>query len=118
LDWGKVSTSIGIEIHAGDPGRPHKSLGQIQARVGAATALSKTPTLEDVNFKLQEVAAKLGANGVINVTYDRGISMMSWKALTARGEAVIFEADEKSCPECAETIKMAAVKCRFCGAAV
>jgi len=113
-----MSQNIGIEIHAGDPGRPKKSLGPVQARVGAATALSKAPTLEDVNFKLQEVAAKMGANGVINVTYDRGISMMSWKALTARGEAVVFEVDEKSCPECAETIKMAAVKCRFCGAAV
>jgi hypothetical protein len=113
-----MATNIGIEIHTGDPGRPYKSLGSIQARVGAATALSKTPTLEDVNFKLQEVAASKGANGVINVTYDRGVSLMSWKALTARGEAVIFESDERACPECAETIKMAAVKCRFCGASL
>lgn len=108
--------NIGIEIHAGDPGKPFKSLGMVQAKVGAATIASKTPTIEDANFKLQEAAAKLGANGIINVTYDRGISMTSWKALTAKGEAVFFESDEQLCPTCAETIKKAAKKCRFCGA--
>jgi len=107
--------SLSIEIITGSTDRPHKSLGSIKARVGAATIYSKSPTIEDVNFKLQEVAAALGANGVINVTYERGISALSWKALTAGGEAVVFESEDMACPVCAEIIKRAAVKCRFCG---
>jgi len=30
---------------------------------------------------------------VIKVSYDRGVSATSWKALTARGIAVFFEAE-------------------------
>ena len=105
-----------IEIHAGDLDRPYKVLGPIQARRTAATALSKTPTMEDVNSKLREVALKMGANAIINVEYSRGISLTSWKAMTANGTAVVAESDEKACPQCAETVKRAAVKCRHCGA--
>lgn len=108
--------SINIQIIVGVPDVPYKSLGEIKARVGAATGFSKTPTIEDVNYKLQEMATKLGANAVINVTYDRGISATSWRALTARGLAVLLEPDDKKCSVCAETIKREAIKCRFCGA--
>jgi len=107
-----------IEIHDGKPPQSYKTLGDVRARVGAATAFSKSPTVEDVNFKLREEAIKLGANAVINVQYKRGMSAMSWKALTAIGEAVVLESDEISCPVCAERIKRAALKCRFCGADV
>jgi uncharacterized protein YbjQ (UPF0145 family) len=41
-----------------------------------------------VNEKLRHVAAEQGADAVINVTYARGISFTSWKALTATGTAV------------------------------
>jgi hypothetical protein len=105
-----------IEIHAGGVDRPAKSLGPIKARSTAATALSKAPTMEDVNFKLREVAMKMGANAIINVQYKRGISAMSWKAMTATGEAIWIESDERPCPQCAEIVKVAALKCRFCGA--
>ena len=56
-----------IEIHAGDIDRPYRVIGSIKAQTGAATAFSKAPTMEDVNFKLREVALKQGANAVINV---------------------------------------------------
>ena len=104
-----------IEIHTGDPDGPFRVIGPIKARSGAATALSKAPTMEDVNFKLREVALKQGANAVANVQYKRGISPMSWKALTATGTAVVVESDETACPACAETVKRAAAKCKHCG---
>lgn len=108
-------TNIGFEIVAGETSRPHRVIGPVKARVGAATVFSKTPTLEDVNWKLQETARRMGANAMINVTYDRGVSATSWKALTARGIAVIFESEDIKCASCAETIKRDAKKCRFCG---
>lgn len=45
-----------IEIHAGSVDRPYEVLGPIAAKARAATVFSKTPTLEDVNSKLRDVA--------------------------------------------------------------
>src|ERR1044072_6015526 len=96
-----------IEIHDGKPAQPYRVVGDVKAKVGAATAFSKAPTLDDVNAKLREQAARLGANAVIDVQYKRGATATSWKGLTAVGTAVLLEPDEKTCPYCAETIKAA-----------
>ena len=104
-----------IEIHTGTPAQTFKRLGELKAKVGAATLFSKTPTIEDVNFKLREQAARLGANAVVNVAYDRGVTMTSWKGLTATGTAVLLESDTRPCPLCAEPIKREAVRCKHCG---
>jgi hypothetical protein len=104
-----------IGIHAGGVNQPYKALGQISAKVQAATAFSKTPTLEDINLKLQEQAVQMGANAVIRVQYDRGMSLMSFKVLRASGMAVVLESDEVKCRYCAELVKREAVKCKHCG---
>jgi hypothetical protein len=83
--------NMGFEIVSGETNRPYRVIGPVKARVGALFIFSKAPTVEEVNWKLQETARRLGANGVINVSYQRGVSATSWKALTARGVAVIFE---------------------------
>lgn len=104
-----------IAIHVGDVDQPYQRLGEITAKVSKASLLSKSPTIEDANFKLQEQASRISANAVINVTYSRGMSLLSYEVLTARGEAVVIESDEVPCSFCAETIKRQAKKCKHCG---
>lgn len=105
-----------IDIVTGsDLSSPYKVLGPIKARVTAETVFHRAPTFEEVKFKLRDVALRKGANAVINVTYRRGISAFSWKALTAYGLAVVAEATDRKCPYCAELIKREARVCRFCG---
>ena len=84
-----------IEIHVGEPSTPYKEIKQIKAKVGAATIWSKTPTIEDVNYKLREVASTVGANAVVKVKYDRGVTMTSWKGLTATGVAVVISKENE-----------------------
>jgi hypothetical protein len=101
----------------GKPTQTYTSVGPVQAKLSEnSSTAGAPPTIEEVNVKLQELAAQMGANAVINVTYKRGMGVFSWNVLTGIGEAVILESDDKACPICAETIKKAALKCRFCGA--
>ena len=104
-----------IEIHAGGTDFDYESVRQLEAKCEAKTAFSKAPTIEDVNLKLQEMAAGIGADAVVNVTYDSGVSMTSWRSMKAKGLAVRKVSNEIACPVCAEQIKRAATKCRFCG---
>jgi len=80
-----------VEIHVGDLNRPYRVLGAVKVSEKAITAFSNSPKIESVNSKLREAAVKLGGNAVINVTYKRGISLTSWKALTATGTAVLAD---------------------------
>jgi hypothetical protein len=81
-----------IEIHVGKPPSAFKVLGSIRIRVGAATIFSKAPTIDEANQALREVAVSAGANAIIDVQYNRGVSFFSWKALTATGTAVLLSA--------------------------
>lgn len=105
-----------IEIHAGSVDFQFEPIRRLEAKCEARTNFSKTPTIADANAKLQELAAGLGANAVINVAYDSGMSLTSWRSLKATGLAVRKVSDEVACARCAEMIKRAAKVCRFCGA--
>ncbi|HEY1767891.1 MAG TPA: hypothetical protein VGG26_09560 [Terracidiphilus sp.] len=104
-----------IAIHDGGVERPYQVIREISAKVSKGSLFSKSPTIEDVNFKLQEEASAVGANAVINVGYSRGMSLMSYEVLKAVGIAVVLESEEVQCPLCAEMIKRAAKKCKHCG---
>jgi hypothetical protein len=103
-----------VEIHAGGIDRPYQVIAKIEAKVSAASVFATAPSLEDVNLELQKKAAEMYANAVIDVEYDRGMSLVSYRVLKASGTAVIAESDEVDCPFCAERIKRAAKKCKHC----
>jgi hypothetical protein len=107
-----------IELHVGEVDFPYKPVRELRAKCEASNALMPAPTETEINAKLRGMAAKVGANAVINIEYKSGVSFTSWKSMTGTGLAVIRESDTVTCPHCAEPIKRAATKCRFCGEAV
>lgn len=107
-----------IELHVGEVDFPYKPVRELRAKCEASNALMPAPTETEINAKLRGMATKVGANAVINIQYNSGVSFTSWKSMTGTGLAVIRESETVTCPHCAETIKRAATKCRFCGEAV
>lgn len=107
-----------IELHVGEVDFPYRPVRELRAKCEASNALMPAPTETEINAKLRGMAAKVGANAVINIRYNSGVSFTSWKSMTGTGLAVIRESETVACPHCAETIKRAAAKCRFCGEAV
>ena len=105
-----------VEIHTGNPSFRYQPIRDIEVKCEAATAFSSAPRIEEVNARLQALAASVGANAVVRVRYENGISLTSWRSITASGVAVFKEPDEIACSSCAEIIKRAAAKCRYCGA--
>jgi hypothetical protein len=72
--------------------RKYVSLGDITVTVNKTTVFHSDPTKEQVNAKLKEEAASLGADAVIFVRYGRGgISPLSWGSLEGKGRAIKFQ---------------------------
>lgn len=107
-----------IELHVGEVDFAYRPVRELRAKCEASNALMPAPTETEINAKLRGMAAKVGANAVIKIQYNSGVSFTSWKSMTGTGLAVIRESDTVTCPHCAEVIKRAATKCRFCGEAV
>ena len=70
--------------------RKYKSLGPIEVSVKKLTVFHKDPTKEQANAALIEKAQAIGADAVINVTYDSGIGFTTWGYIDAKGEGVKF----------------------------
>src|SRR3984893_9789208 len=75
-------------VHSGRIEQSHKQVAKISAKVSKGSLFSNSPTIEDVNFKLQEEAARIGANAVIDVTYSR-CKLLWYEVLEAQGLAVV-----------------------------
>ena len=85
------TNAASITVSEADSNRKYVSLGDISVSVNKTTVFNKDPTRDDVNQKLKEKAAELGADAVILVRYgDGGISLMSWGSLEGRGRAIKY----------------------------
>lgn len=105
-----------ITIDVGTPEFSFEPVRRLQVKCEATNALMPAPTVAEANGRLRALAAKAGADAVVEVEYNSGVSFTSWKSLKATGLAVRRISDETTCAVCAETIKRAALKCRHCGA--
>ncbi len=70
--------------------RKYIEIGEIEANVKKSMPYHPDPTEERANVVLSEKAKRLGADAVINVTYESKKSYTSWGVITARGIAVKF----------------------------
>ena len=69
-------------------------LGDISVSVNKTTVFNADPTREQINSKLKEKAASLGADAVILVRYGKGgIGLMTWGHLEGKGRAIKFISD-------------------------
>ncbi len=105
-----------IEIHVGTPNFEYVPIRRLEAKCEASTAFSSAPTVDEMNGRLRSMAAKLDADAIIDVCYNSGVSLTSWKSMKGTGLAVKKISDDVTCPFCAETVKRAAIKCKHCGA--
>lgn len=104
-----------VQLHSGGISEPYKEIARIEAKLSRSSTFSADPTLDEINAELRRKACEMYANAVLNVQYDRGMSLFSYGTLKAWGVAVVIESDEVTCTTCAEKIKRLAIKCRFCG---
>ena len=74
-----------VELIYGGTERPHRVIGEVKSSKGAKTAFSKQPEMEEGEEALRKKAAKMGADAVINVALERGVSALSWKAVKGTG---------------------------------
>ncbi|HEX6117070.1 MAG TPA: heavy metal-binding domain-containing protein [Solirubrobacterales bacterium] len=80
-----------VELIYGGTERPHRVIGEVKASKGATFAWSPQPEMSEGEEALRKKAAKMGADAVINVNLDRGVSVWSWKAVKGTGTAIAWD---------------------------
>ena len=84
-------TPASVQVFEGTPSQAFTVVGPLDVSVNKLTAFHPSPTREAAIARLQEAAAKLGANAVINVSIgDVKVTPLSWGARQATGTAVKF----------------------------
>ncbi len=75
-------------LESGYSDKTYKSLGMVSGEVKKLTIFHDDPTREQVHVVLSEKAKAIGADAVINVTYESGMGMTTWGYLKGTGEAI------------------------------
>lgn len=79
-----------IMLVQGDATAPVTVLGQVNAEHHQKSMFSKINARDELDKQLRAAAARLGADAVINISYDMNSPMMSKKGQLAKGTAVKF----------------------------
>ena len=79
-----------IQIVQGGASAPVSELGPVTAEYHQKSMFSKIDAREELNKQLRAAAARLGADAVINVSYDMNSPMTSKKGQLAKGVAVKY----------------------------
>ncbi len=87
-----------IMLIEGQSPRASRVLGEVNAEVHQTSLFPKTPTRELVDKQLRDQAAKLGADAVVEITYDKNSPLTSKKGHRATGKAVKFDAAVVAAP--------------------
>lgn len=66
-------------------------LGPIEVSVKKLTIFHADPTKEQARQSLIQQARAMGADAVINVTYESGVGLTTWGYMDAKGTAVKFK---------------------------
>jgi len=78
-----------VQVSEGDLAGQYTVITDLKVSVNKTTAFHPSPTREAVIVKLQEEAASVGANAVINAKISNiQVSAFSWGARTGTGTAV------------------------------
>lgn len=71
--------------------RAYRVLADLEVTANKTTLFNRDPTREDIDRRLRDEAAKLGADAVILIRYGTvGVSLFSWGSLDGQGRAVKF----------------------------
>ena len=80
-----------IQIFSDDIQRPYVILGDVSGEVNKMTVFHSDPSREQINEKLREAAAQLGADAIIFARYGKvGVSIWSWGTLEGSGRAIKY----------------------------
>ena len=80
-----------VELIYGGTERAHRVIGEVKASKGATFIWSRSPEMSEGEEALRKKAAKMGADAVIDVKLDRGVSVWSWKSVKGTGTAINWE---------------------------
>jgi hypothetical protein len=85
-----VSTKKVLIAEDSLPSRKYSTIGPIEVTVKKLTLFHADPTKEQANEVFIEKARSLGADAVVNVTYESGIGLGTWGKIEGKGSAVKF----------------------------
>lgn len=87
-----VVTPEKVVISELDIDRPYTMIGDVSTTFTQMTPLNAAPTKELVDAKLKIEAAKIGADAIIYVRYNKlGGTWKSWSSMEGKGQAVKFK---------------------------